>query len=236
MESGSKFQSAAEETTTQRGEMLQRYSRRNARVYRVFRPPLPLIHNRAERFLPQCEGAKLFIGGAAGAIPRGFLNVDSEYVPGVDIVADVQRLPFRTESVAAIECDAVLEHVPEPQIAVQEMLRVLRPGGFLHVLVPFCQPFHGYPSDYQRWTVEGLRHLLRDFQVIDVGVRTGPTATLLGVLGEYVKLVVPRMLRKPAYVFVGWIIWPLRYLDLWLNRKPEAHILANSVYILAKKP
>lgn len=219
----------------QRDDMLARHRRRQSRVYKLLRPPLMLIHNGSERLLPACEGVKLFLGGAGGTIPNGFLNIDFEYLSGVDVVADVQGLPFKSESIAAIECDAVLEHVPDPQVAVQEMLRVLRPGGFLHVLVPFCQAFHGYPSDYQRWTVEGLKHLLREFTIVDVGIRTGPTATVLSVLAEYAKLIVPSALRRPTYALLCWVIWPARYLDLWLNRKPEAHILANSIYILAQK-
>jgi hypothetical protein len=64
----------------------------------------------------------------------------------------------------------------------------------------------------------------------------GPTATLLTFLLEYVKLCAPRPLRKPAYAVAGWLVWPLRYLDVWLNRQPEAHVLANSIYALVRKP
>jgi len=33
----------------------------------------------------------------------------------------------------------------------------------------------------------------------------------------------------------GWLTAPLRYLDLWLDRRPDAHTLANHLYILARK-
>ncbi len=132
-----------------------------------------------------------------------------------------------------IECDAVLEHVPNAVKAVSELLRVLQPGGFLHVVVPFCHPFHGYPSDYFRWTTKGLEQLFRSdqWQLIDMGVRSGPTATLLTMICEYAKLIGGRA----AYALAGWVLWPLRYLDLWLNRRPNAHVLANSLYVLVKK-
>jgi SAM-dependent methyltransferase len=218
-------------------EMLARYRRRQSRLYRMLRPPLPLIYNPRERHLPGCDGVKLFIGGAAGTIPLGFLNVDAQEYPGVDIVADVQALPFADNSTAAIECDAVLEHVRNPTAAVVEMMRVLRPGGFLHVVVPFCQPFHAYPSDYQRWTMRGLRELLPESQcnVLDEGIRTGPTATLLSAVCEYCRIVAPASLGRVAYAAANWLLWPLRYLDLWLNRKPNASILANAIYILVEK-
>jgi hypothetical protein len=67
-------------------------------------------------------------------------------------------------------------------------------------------------------------------------VRTGPTATLLAVVLEYVKLVSPRALRKAFYALAGWLLWPLRYADVWLNRKADATTLANHIYTLARKP
>src|SRR5438445_2521099 len=152
--------------------MRRRYLRRERRWLRWLRPPLPLVHNPREKFLPASTGPKLFIGGAGGQIPSGFLNLDIIPMEGVDIVADLQQLPFRESSITAIECDAVLEHVAHPEQAVAEMLRVLKSGSYLHVVVPFCHPFHEYPSDYQRWSYEGLRILLRGFAVVDVGVRT----------------------------------------------------------------
>src|SRR5215471_1019418 len=96
-----------ENPTNQNAEMLAHYNKRRSRLYRLLRPPLLLIHNRAERTLPECDGTRLWIGGAAGAVPAGFVNIDTEPYSGVDIAADVQALPFRDGSVAAIECDAV---------------------------------------------------------------------------------------------------------------------------------
>jgi ubiquinone/menaquinone biosynthesis C-methylase UbiE len=159
------------------------------------------------------------------------------FIRGVDVVADVQALPFRDNSVAVIECDAVLEQVPNPVLAVAEMARVLRPGGFLHVVVPFQQPFHAYPSDYQRWIIRGLRELLPEsqFEVLKEGIRTGPTVTILAYFCEYCRIVAPATMGKIAYAAANWLVWPLRYLDLWLNRKPNARILANTLCILVEK-
>jgi SAM-dependent methyltransferase len=222
---------------THRDAMLRRYLRRQSLWYRLLRPPLPLIANPRESSLPPArEGPKLFVGGAGGAIPPGFLNLDLAYFPGVDLVADIECLPLPAESIGAIECDAVLEHVRRPSNAIVEFARVLRPGGFLHVVVPFCHPFHEYPRDYQRWTIDGLRELLGQFETVDIGFRTGPTATLLSFVLEYVKIVSPRPLRKAAYGVCGWLLWPLRYLDVWLMQRPEGTTMGNHVYALVRKP
>jgi SAM-dependent methyltransferase len=218
-------------------EMLAHYHQRHSRLYRVLRPPLPLVHNPKEKKLPSVEGLGLLIGGAGAPRWHGFVTVDLEAYPGVDVAADVHALPFHDNSVAAIECDAVLEHVRNPVLALAEMVRVLRPGGYIHVVVPFNQPFHSYPSDFHRWTIRGLEELITSAQcdVVDSGIRTGPTATMLAYFCEYCRILAPASLGKITYAAANWVVWPLRYLDLWLNRKPKAHILANAFYVLAEK-
>lgn len=217
-------------------DLAARYKRRSVMLYRLLRPPVPLIHNSAEKLLPPCEGVKLFIGGAGGTVPKGFLNVDFLEMQGVDVVADIQHLPFRSGSITAIDCDAVLEHVQDATLAVGELYRVLQPGGYLHVVVPFCQAFHAYPSDYRRWTTQGLKEFLKQFEIVDVGVRAGPTATLLSFFLEYLKLPFHGAIGRILYAAAGWILWPFRYLDLWLNRQPNAHVLAHAIYALVRKP
>jgi SAM-dependent methyltransferase len=218
-------------------EMLAHYRRRQSRLYRMLRAPLPLVHNPQEKKLPPGDGVGLLIGGAWAPNWRGFITIDIDAYPGVDVAADVQALPFGDNSVSAIECDAVLEHVRNPVRAVAGMVRVLKPGSYIHVAVPFNQPFHAYPSDFHRWTVPGLEELLRaaKCEVVDSGIRTGPTATMLAYFCEYCRILVPQSLGKAAYAAANWVVWPLRYVDLWLNRKPNAHILANSIYVLARK-
>jgi len=97
------------------------------------------------------------------------LDVEEEYNP--DIVGDIQDLPLEDESLDAIICKAVLEHVPEPQKAVLEIYRVLRVGGKCFVYVPFLYPYHahkGVYKDYYRYTEDGIRYLFRNFKSIEI--------------------------------------------------------------------
>jgi SAM-dependent methyltransferase len=57
-------------------------------------------------------------------------------------------------------CSQVLEHVPDPMLALSEMKKKLKPGGKLLITVPFVARRHELPHDYFRYTQEGLGALL----------------------------------------------------------------------------
>src|SRR4030042_3691166 len=54
-----------------------------------------------------------------------------------DIIGDIHNLPFADNSIEAIICLAVLEHVETPIKATAEIQGVLKPGGFCLINVPF---------------------------------------------------------------------------------------------------
>jgi SAM-dependent methyltransferase len=178
----------------------------------------------------------LYIGGA-GVRPDGYINLDLFAVPGVDVSADVEHLPFADDTFQAVECDAVLEHVRNPETAMREIERVTAAGGFIHLVTPFCHPFHEYPRDYRRFTIDGLKALAPGMEVVAEGWRTGPTATLLVFTVEWLKLWFDsRLWRALAHGIFGWLLSPLRYLDLWLLRSPYAGRIGNHCYVWFKKP
>jgi len=103
------------------------------------------------------------------------LGVDVPSSPrhAAEVFGDAQALPFRSASFDAVLCTHVLVHLPEPHRAVEEMSRVLKPGGSL--ILSARQMWHVYtPRDYYRFTASGLRYLaerhgLEVVSVIPVG-------------------------------------------------------------------
>jgi SAM-dependent methyltransferase len=216
------------------------YLTRSARGFtgwlrRALEPPRPFVMNPREPVEAPLGRWNLYVGGG-GCFVDGYVNVDLFALPGVDVVADVARLPFRGGVFQRVECDAVLEHAAFPEQAMREIERVLAPGGFAHIVAPFCHPFHEYPKDYRRFTLDGLELMRGSLRVAAKGWRTGPTATLLVFLLEYLKLLLPwRWWRILAHGVFGWLLFPLRYLDYFLLQSPLAGRIGNHGYIWFRK-
>lgn len=70
---------------------------------------------------------------------------------------DVQDLPLEDGSVDCYVCNAILEHVPVPELVIYEMHRTLKIGGHIWVEVPFLQYYYANPNDFLRWTLPGVR-------------------------------------------------------------------------------
>jgi ubiquinone/menaquinone biosynthesis C-methylase UbiE len=77
------------------------------------------------------------------------------------VIGPLESMPFEQASFDSVLCNAVLEHVADPEAAMRELARVVRPGGHVVVAVPFLQPFHACPGDFQRYTADGLAELGR---------------------------------------------------------------------------
>ena len=215
----------------------QIYRRRDTRGWprRLLTPPDPFVMNPREPKDYPLGRWNLYLGGAGCRVP-GYLNLDLFAMPGVDVAATGEQLPFRDGVFTRVECDAVLEHVQHPERMMAEIHRVLAPGGYVHLVTPFCHPFHEYPRDYRRFTLDGLKELAGALEPVAEGWRTGPTATVLVFVIEYVKLLLPwKIWRVLAHGVLGWLLFPFRYLDLPLLKTGRAGWIGNHCYLWLRK-
>lgn len=88
---------------------------------------------------------------------------------------DLHNLPLEDNSVDCFVCNAILEHVFEPQLAIFEMYRTLKIGGQIWVEVPFNQFYHAHPYDFRRWTVNGIDWEMRRFKKVSSGISNSIT-------------------------------------------------------------
>jgi SAM-dependent methyltransferase len=110
----------------------------------------------------------------------GVDHVPSERNPdAVDVIAGAYEIPLPDGHADTLLMTSVLEHLEEPERAVTEAFRLLRPGGHLILTAPFIWPIHEPPRDFFRYSPFGLRHLLErgGFEVVELHPLAGAWTT-----------------------------------------------------------
>ena len=191
-------------------------------------------------------GRTVDIGAQTGPYSALFPNrvaVDLRPRSGIHIVADVQALGLASGAFDVVVCTEVLEHLPEPQRAVDEMHRVLGPGGTLLLTTRFLFPIHDAPQDYFRFTKYGLRHLLRAFEIEELCEETttvGTLAVLIQRLGVQTHTRGGRFVRG-LWLLAAQLVRPLSGMsgqEFGDSRRtvPERGIMTTGYHVCATKP
>jgi 2-polyprenyl-3-methyl-5-hydroxy-6-metoxy-1,4-benzoquinol methylase len=160
------------------------------------------IHRWASRQIPKgalvldaaCGDGRLARVRGDGAPTIGFDFVERlasrarRFTGGAPVgVADVHSMPVKSTSIDFLTCFEVLEHLEDPDQAVSEFARILRPGGRLFLSVP---------ND------EGLKHRLkRDPHPLHHGAMTT----------DRIRTIVSSHLRLDVLAYRGvWLFTPGR--------------------------
>lgn len=152
----------------------------------------------------------------------------------MDRIEDVSQLTLPDQSATTVLCLDTLEHVFEARRAVQELMRVLAPGGVLVISVPFAFRVHNFPDDYWRMTPACLERLLSPLAatvVGSVGVENDPHTVLAvamkapvasGMLTGVNHLLDAFHRELQAESASEWRrTWPRRLATRWFRRKGD---------------
>jgi SAM-dependent methyltransferase len=169
--------------------------------------------------------------------------LDVQRGTGVRIIGDAQALGVRDASFDVVLCTEVLEHLPEPQRAIDEMFRVLVPGGRLLLTTRFLFPIHDAPHDYVRFTKYGLRHLLRRFEIVELEEETDAVGTL-AVLLQRLGMQAETLHRTPLrgiWLLAAQSMRPFSFLitrEYGDSRRlqPERGIMTSGYHVACRKP
>jgi SAM-dependent methyltransferase len=200
-----------------------------------------------DRFIEahRSTGRTLDVGAQAGPYGAHFPNriaLDIRRGPGVQVIGDAQALGIADASVDLVLCTEVLEHLPEPQKAIDEFERVLKPGGTLLLTTRFLFPIHDAPHDYFRYTKYGLKYLVRRFEIRELQEETdavGTLAVLLQRLGMQAETLRWTPLRA-LWLLAAQAVRPFSFLITReygdsQRRTPEPGILTSGYHLACRK-
>lgn len=121
----------------------------------------PEIHFVSPEYFPHCHIETLDINP----------NLEPTYVADLCMKND-HLIP--ENSFDYILCTEVLEHTRNPFKAVDEVYRILKPGGYCFVTTPFNLRIHGPFPDCWRFTENGLMELFHAFNDIQISRLMSP--------------------------------------------------------------
>ena len=128
-------------------------------IVETFELPEPIIEIGAY----QVAGQEAIANLRAFFPNRDYCGVDMRPGPGVDCVANVERLPHASGSVGTVLALNTFEHVRCFWRGLDEVHRVLRPDGALILSTPFHFRIHQFPHDYWRFTPAAYESLLERY-------------------------------------------------------------------------
>ena len=134
----------------------------------------------------------------------------------LDYVCDITDIPVGDDSFDAIVCTEVLEHLPEPIKAVQEISRVVRPNGIVLITAPLIshlhqQPYHFYGGYTPFWYEEILKRY--NLKVCSIERNRGFFSLFAQEGSRFSSYISPRVFLKSP-------LWLLVLLPLWLITLP----------------
>jgi SAM-dependent methyltransferase len=197
----------------------------------------PILLDLRRRLVPRLRasvsGRLLDVG--CGTLPfKPYIERYVESYDGLDVERRSEQTRFISDARNMVEIaddsyDSVislsmLEHIPDPWLALREMRRVCRPGGSVIILIPHLMRLHEEPHDYYRFTPYGLRALAEQagFRIVAIESVSGLSAFIAHQIST---LVVCTLWRVPL---LKWVAFWMNYLLIVLPANALDRILRTA--------
>lgn len=157
-------------------------------------------------------GKTLDVG--CGSKPYAHLYGSEEYVgleidtpenrasKNADYFYDGNRFPFTEAAFDSLVANEVFEHVFNPDRFLDEVSRVLKPGGKVLLTLPFVWDEHEQPFDFARYSSFGIKALLErhGFEIVEQRKSTDDIRVIFQLLNAYIfKKVATGGVAQAAY-------------------------------------
>jgi len=180
------------------------------------------------------------VGAGSTKLHPAVINLDLVLGETIDVCASAEHLPFPDEVFDLVLSQEVLEHVRDPFQAMSEMKRVLKKGGILYCQVPFIIGYHPGPTDFWRFTREGIQEMIEKagFTCLEVKVAVGPGTGFYRILVEFLALTAARLWSKLYFPVKGvsaLFFYPLKWLDPFLAGSPQCDRISGGYLATARR-
>jgi SAM-dependent methyltransferase len=111
-----------------------------------------------------------------------YTGLDQTAGPNVDVVADDPfKFPFPAHTFDVVISGSTMEHVTAIWKWIPELVRVLKPGGFLAIHTHWQFPEHRYPVDCWRVLPDGMKFIFDETgQLADYDIRIANHMDIVG--------------------------------------------------------
>ena len=160
----------------------------------------------------------------------------SQHDVDVDILASAESLPIAAESFDCILCTEVLEHCGDPDAALAEMRRVLKPGGLVFLTTPFLVSLHEMPYDFYRYTPSAIELMGRRVGLdIESIVTKGDFVAVLMSFSQFPVTKAWQALSAASrsanpFLWLTVVLPQLAYLAYWRHCRRSPRTVVGRVY------
>ena len=101
---------------------------------------------------------------------KDYIRHDAYDWGNIDVIEDITKLSFESNKFNTVLLLEALEHIAEPQKAIDEVFRIIKPSGFVVITTHMCWELHGREEyrDYWRFLPDGLKYLLKNFKDVEI--------------------------------------------------------------------
>ena len=180
------------------------------------------------------------LGSGGTKVHDSLINVDVTPCNGIDVVVVDSRLPFRDRSISIIVAQEVLEHIADFRATIDEVLRVLKPGGTFYCQTPFQIGFHPGPTDFWRFSRQGVEQCFSGagWSVEKVEISVGYATGFYRILIEFVAVTASLLSQKlyiPAKAAAALVFYPLKLLDPLTHYSQERDRIPGGYLAIVRK-